>query len=743
MMRGKKSHKRIWLCVFSLVVVIAISSFSFQDAKPAGAAGGNITFNGHGKGHGVGMCMSGVYFRTLRGEKYQTIIPFYYQGVGFGTMDDNTPIRVLCRDGVIRTYSFKEYLYRQEEEPDNWPQEGLNVLAIAMRTYAVSVMQRQKHTAEGYDISSSGSIDQAFNENITTAQHPNTAAAVNATAGVIITYQGSPIVAAYSGCCGGHTADAAEVWGSAGYPYWKGVPDDSCAGANGHDWTVTMSWGDLGAKLNANSNTAVGALYGVTVLTLGPSGRVTKMRVQGSGGSKDVSGSLFADVAGLPTNFFSIAQSNFDEYILLGNSSDSKQANVHITYTLPGGNQYGADYTVGPHSRNTVFVNSFLQNTEVSAKVESDIPILAERAMYFNYRGNWTGGSDTIGTASPANTWYFAEGYTGKGFEEWVCVVNPGDSQANLTLRFQTQEEGEKDVGGLSVPAHSRRTFSVNDLLGGKTYQTSLKLESDQPVVAERPMYFDYTGTANLHWTGGDCVMGTPSLSKQYYLAEGTTRPGFEEWLTLQNPNSGEITVNASYQLGEGQGAPVDRSYTLPGNSRRTVFVPNEVGRDKDVSIYISSASDFLAERPMYFDYTFGGSHWTGGHCVIGSPGTANEWSFAEGYTGDGFNEWLCLQNPGDQDSTVSITYYSQEAGALAAKAETIPAKSRKTIMVNQHAGAGLQISTDIKVTSGPGIVAERPMYFLYGHTRDGGSDSLGITTPSNIWYFAEGYTGQ
>ena len=46
-------------------------------------------------------------------------------------------------------------------------------------------------------------------------------------------------------------------------------------------------------------------------------------------------------------------------------------------------------------------------------------------------------------------------------------------------------------VPGLTVPAHSRGTFKVNDLLGAD-YQASLELESDQPVVAERSMYFAY-----------------------------------------------------------------------------------------------------------------------------------------------------------------------------------------------------------------------------------------------------------
>jgi SpoIID/LytB domain protein len=261
------------------------------------------------------MCMSGVLGRALRGEKYQTIIPYYYQGVSFGTMDDNTPIRVLCRDNVVRTYTFKEYLYRQLEEPDSWPPEALKVLAIAMRTYAIATKNNGKHAAQGYDICSSGSCCQAFDETIDPAKRPNTVAAVDATAGIIITYNGNPIVAAYSGNCGGHTADASEVWGGTGYPYWKGVPDDACSGMNGHDWTVTMSWSDLEAKMDSNAGTAVGALYAITILSLGESGRVTKMRIQGSAGSKDVSGSLFAAVAGLDTNFFSIAQSNFDDYL--------------------------------------------------------------------------------------------------------------------------------------------------------------------------------------------------------------------------------------------------------------------------------------------------------------------------------------------------------------------------------------------------------------------------------------------
>lgn len=327
-----------------------------------------------------------------------------------------------------------------------------------------------------------------------------------------------------------------------------------------------------------------------------------------------------------------------------------------------------------------------------------------------------------MGATSPEKAWYFAEGYTGAGFDMWICVLNPGDSDANLTFNFQTQEEGPIERTGYAVAAHSRGSFRINDVLG-PNYQTSLELVSDQPVVAERPMYFDYTGTNDWHWKGGHCVMGTPSLSQQYYFAEGTTRGGFEEWLTLQNPNQEAITIEAIYQLGEGQGDPVPKSYDVPAGTRQTILVPVEVGDGKDVSVYLSSDSQFLAERPMYFDYSYVDLQAQGGHCVIGATAGASEWFLAEGYTGDGFNQWICLQNAGAEDATVLITYYTQEKGALDPKEVSVPAGTRRTVMVNDHAGAGYQLSCGL--SSDEPVVVERPMYFEFrGWT--GGHDVVG-----------------
>ncbi len=349
-----------------------------------------------------------------------------------------------------------------------------------------------------------------------------------------------------------------------------------------------------------------------------------------------------------------------------------------------------------------------------------------------------TGGSDVLGATSTSRTWYFAEGYTGPGFTEYITVLNPGANPASLTLRFQTQEAGEIVKTGLTVGPNSRATLSANDLLGG-SYQTSLKLESTQPVVAERPMYFNYLGMGNWHWTGGDCVLGATELAKEYFFAEGCTRAGFEEWLTIQNPGAAAITVSAVYELGAGQGTPANKSYSVPALGRITLYVPTEAGANKDVSVHLASSSTFLAERPMYFDYTYQGADWNGGHCVIGAPAISTDWFFAEGATIPGFHEWLCLQNPNQAPSTAQVSYFIQGQSAPAAKTVTVPANSRITLFVNDHAGAGLQLSARVHISSGPGIIAERPMYFAYGGTWTGGSCALGATAPATSYYFAEG----
>jgi hypothetical protein len=127
----------------------------------------------------------------------------------------------------------------------------------------------------------------------------------------------------------------------------------------------------------------------------------------------------------------------------------------------------------------------------------------------------------------------------------------------------------------------------------------------------------------------------------------------------------------------------------------------------------------------MYFNYQgMGGWGWTGGHCVIGATGYGRTWFFAEGYTGPGFEEWICIQNPQAQTADVTITYYPEGGGGAIVTHHPVAGNSRFTVLVNKDAGANRAVSA--KISSDLPIICERPMYFIFNGAWTGGHDVVG-----------------
>ncbi len=720
-----------------IVVAMALAAAMLMTVSIAGpqtteeealAGSGKITFVGHGRGHGVGLCMAGVYYRALRGEEYHQIIRTYYTGVEFSHVSDDMPIRVLCRDNVVRTYPLREYLYRLQEEPDTWPAQGLRVLMVAARTYTLSVIARGKHAKDGYDICPYGSCCQAFNEQIDPSKRPNTVAAVNATAGEIVTYGGQPIIAAYSSCCGGYTAGTDEAWGGNPVPYLSPVPDDACAVDEDHDWQVTMTWEELQARLNAKAETAVGTLYGLDIVSRWTSGRVKEIRIDGSAGSKTVSGTLFASVVGLQTHFFSIASQNFDEYVLIQNPGDEPAA-CTLTYMFPGGGTMQQSCEVAPHSRHTVCVNDQVQNSEVSIEVKSEQPVVAERAMYFDFLGSGIkGGHACKGISEARRDWYFAEGYTGGEFDTFFLVQNPNPGEANLEVSF-LGNGGEVDRIYYTLEPSSRMTIWMDMEPGMEDGEFSAQFQSDLPVVAERAMYFRYRGHA-----GGSAAEGAPAPEKSWHFAEGYTGGEFDTYLLLANPN--ERAAGAKLTFMRSDAATRELSVEVPARSRVTVHADDLPGLEEaEFSTLVESDLPLVAERAMYFSY-FGRK---GGHDSMGVKEPAAAWYFAEGYTGGEFDTYLLLQNPGDSQARASLTCMKGD-GSTVRQEVLIPPRSRYTVHADDLPGLE-EAEFSTLVESDQPLVAERAMYFNYKN-RDGGSCSQGANAPSTHWYFAEGYTG-
>ncbi|MEW6553473.1 MAG: PQQ-binding-like beta-propeller repeat protein [Actinomycetota bacterium] len=335
--------------------------------------------------------------------------------------------------------------------------------------------------------------------------------------------------------------------------------------------------------------------------------------------------------------------------------------------------------------------------------------------------------------------WYFAEGYTGPGFDAWLCLANPGigqDDDATVSVTYVFNSAADPLTVDYEVPAGTRRTIYINEQVGADA-EVSIKAISDRPIVAERPMYFDYHGAAAHNWTGGHCVVGADMPLDTWYFAEGYTGSGFEEWLCLANFSDRAATVDVTYLYPDGD--PLQKRYDVPGNRRMTLSVNEEAGAGKEVSIKAVSNQPIVAERPMYFDYRGRADlGCTGGHCVMGVGEAGGQWCFAEGYTGSGFEEWLCLANPGTEAAEVTVAYLYQGEEAYSEK-YTVNASSRRTLYVNEEAGSGKELG--LMVSSDRPILAERPLYFDYEGVWDGGHCVTGTALSSNYWCLAEGYT--
>jgi Carboxypeptidase regulatory-like domain len=325
---------------------------------------------------------------------------------------------------------------------------------------------------------------------------------------------------------------------------------------------------------------------------------------------------------------------------------------------------------------------------------------------------------------------YFAEGYVtaNNQWREYITVANPNDVAANVIISHMLSNGTSVDKD-YTINSNTRFTETVGNVLTGAN---APKIISDVPVIVERPIYFSnvFGGISE-----GTNTIGTTSLSKTWYFAEGYINPNFLAYLSIQNPNSSAANVKIKHVLGDG--STIWNNITINPTTRYTETVSNFVGSGNAVSFVITSDVPIVAERPIYFINAFGGTV-NGGHNTIGASSLSKTWYFAEGYvTTDGkWKEYLTVGNPNDVTANVTASFMLSN-GSTIERNYLINPNSRFTETV----GNVLTGANSIAVTSNVSVVAERPMYFygVMGGIK-GGHNTIGATDLSNTWYFAEGY---
>jgi stage II sporulation protein D len=201
-----------------------------------------------------------------------------------------TAINVLDIDSYVRGVVAGEM-------PSSWPLEALKAQAVTARTYALATRKTTGLFDQYPDTRS-----QVYRG--VTGESVRSDAAVRGTAGRVLAYGGEPAVTYYFSTSGGHTENVEFSFvGSLSKPWLVGVPDPYDNQSPYHRWTATFSAGTLDAALGAP-----GRFRSVEALKRGVSPRVVRARVNGTAGSRVVSGPDIRTALGLRDTWFTFVR---------------------------------------------------------------------------------------------------------------------------------------------------------------------------------------------------------------------------------------------------------------------------------------------------------------------------------------------------------------------------------------------------------------------------------------------------
>lgn len=198
---------------------------------------------------------------------------------------------------AVNYVDLEQYLYSVlgSEMNGNWPLEALKAQAVAARTYAI--YKRENERKDIYDLEDT-QASQVYNG--VESEAPGTHAAVNATAGQVLTYKNQIILSVFHACSGGHTANVEDVWYEA-LPYLRAVPDFD-QNVSACQWVKTYSPEELNARISGVGN--------VTTLTptLTPYGSIKTIQVVGDKGTRELKGEAVRNVLGVRSTRFTITE---------------------------------------------------------------------------------------------------------------------------------------------------------------------------------------------------------------------------------------------------------------------------------------------------------------------------------------------------------------------------------------------------------------------------------------------------
>jgi len=342
--------------------------------------------------------------------------------------------------------------------------------------------------------------------------------------------------------------------------------------------------------------------------------RTMRWRLNGADGATG------ARALSAPSTTWYLAEGNagfFDTYVLLANPSTTPTV-ATVDFLLDGGGVVRRQYALAGNARYTIWTNQIpeLVTRSFATTVTAPVPILVERAMYFNGpHGAFEGGHASAAVPTGARSWFLAEGSTGAFFETFVLISNPNASAVTATIRYLTPG-GVARTEVRTLPATSRTTIPVDSLPGLGSTDVSCSITATGNIIVERSMY--WPGVPG-PWYGASNSVGITTLRTRWGLAEGEVggADGASTYVLLANP--GTTAANATLTFYREAGSPIVVTRSVPAGSRQTVAASSVgLGGGEKFGVVVDSSQPIAVERSLYWNYL--GGLWTSGTNETGTP---------------------------------------------------------------------------------------------------------------------------
>jgi len=254
--------------------------------------------------------------------------------------------------------------------------------------------------------------------------------------------------------------------------------------------------------------------------------------------------------------------------------------------------------------------------------------------------------------------------------------------------------------------------------------------------------------------------------STTWYFDGGSVGGGFQEYLTMQNPDpsvTANVTITYLSQMNPPANPTITRQihHTVPAATRQTIDVDHDLGTgttgkhiDAAAIVQVTSGPAIIVERPWYFN-NLGVNSGTDSFGVT-TPHMA--YYFAEADSTNApkpgqpdYNTFVSVLDPSPTLSAhATITYYTGVCGAsgqAACPTQQVSLIPYERLVFKPTIGLGYHNKFTISVVSSDNpIIAERLLYVKDNIANIGWTTgaimNVGATAPGTDWLFAEGYTG-